>query len=280
MPAALANRSDAAAFLCYHSVHEAAARDLGISPDLFEAHLAALRRWGYVAGTEAGLDELACGRRPDRPRVFLTIDDGFRDARTRAFPLLREYGFTAMVFVLPRLVDEGAAFPWPEVADDVRRQPALFRSITWPDVEAMAEGGIEFGSHTCSHPRLDTLGDEELAQELLDSRMRIKERLGRCNVVAYPYGAWDERVSIAARRAGYRYGLSLPYGSAYVGWQRGWTPLSIPRLPIDRRDDLRRFRLKLTAPGRRLYLSPVKAVVRRAAATRAAPRRRCRTRTA
>jgi peptidoglycan/xylan/chitin deacetylase (PgdA/CDA1 family) len=68
----------------------------------------------------------------------------------------------------------------------------------------MAAGRIEFGSHTNLHRHLPGLPDEELRQELLDSRRRIAERLGSCDCLAYPFGEWDERVADAARAAGYR----------------------------------------------------------------------------
>lgn len=40
------------------------------------------------------------------------------------------------------------------------------------------------------------------------------------------------------------------------------TPLSIPRIAIDQRDDARRFGMKLNAGFRRLYLSRAKARLR------------------
>jgi peptidoglycan/xylan/chitin deacetylase (PgdA/CDA1 family) len=125
-------------------------------------------------------------------------------------------------------------------------------------VESMAEAGHEFGSHTLSHPRLTELGDEELRQELLDSRARIKERLGRCDSIAYPFGVWTRRVADAAADAGYSYGFTLPYRS-----QMGADRLTIPRISIDHRDDEPRFRRKLTTAYRAFSLSPCKTLARR-----------------
>jgi peptidoglycan/xylan/chitin deacetylase (PgdA/CDA1 family) len=257
---ALSNRSARAAFLCYHSINDAGTSH-EISSSRFECQLAALRAWGYISVTERTLGELAAGRRHHGHLVLLSFDDGFRDTYTHAFPLLKAYNFTALVFVLPPLVDQAGTFMWREVATEVERRPDVFRSMDWQEVGLMAEAGIEFGSHTCRHERLTDLDDDELRQELLDSRMRIKQRLGRCDSVAYPYGACDGRVVAAARSAGYSYGFSLPYGSPGVGWQPRYTRLSIPRIAMDDRDDERRLRLKLRPAGRRLLLSPAKSVL-------------------
>ncbi len=272
LPGPLTNREAGAVFLCYHSVSEEGPAFLSLPPDTFEHQLATLRRLGYGPGTPAALAALAAGERPARPLAFLTFDDGFRDNFTHAFPLLEAYGFTAQVFLLPPLVDEGAPLAWPEVEERASRHPDVMRSMTWSMVETMAAAGIEFGSHTCRHPRLTDLDDDHLRQELLDSRRAIAERLGRCDTLAYPFGAWSPRVAAAAADAGYSFAFSLPYGSPGVGPQTVATRLSIPRVPVDHRDAGVRFRLKLTPPGRRLLMSPSKeraqslpAAVRRAA---------------
>ena len=264
------NRSARVCFLCYHSVSEQAPPSVAVRPATFEQQLATLLRCGYSPGDGAALRSIAAGERPQRPLVFLSFDDGFRDTYDEAFPRLLAWGFRAMVFVVPPLVDTAGVMHWPGLGDLPQQLPAVFRSVDWRGVEAMAEAGMEIGSHTCHHPRLATLGDEALRQELLDSRARIVDRLGACDAIAYPYGACNPRLAAAARDAGYRFGFSLPFGAAGVGWQRGSGPLAIPRVAVEERDGTRRFRLKLTPLGRSLFLSPVKAVVRATEAARAA----------
>lgn len=149
----LRNRSSAAAFLCYHSIAPAGPRYLTISAELFERQLATLRRRGFRGGDLAALEELAAGRSSGRT-AFLTFDDGFRDNFETALPLLREYGFAAFVFVLPPLLEDGGAFEWPEMRADLGNHGETMRSVTWPMLEQMAEGGFEVGSHTLSHLHL------------------------------------------------------------------------------------------------------------------------------
>jgi peptidoglycan/xylan/chitin deacetylase (PgdA/CDA1 family) len=254
----LRNRSGRATFLCYHSIAPAGAPYLTISAELFERQLGALRRRGLRSGDLGDLDAIATGGRTDTA-VFLTFDDGFRDNYETALPLLREAGFGAFVFVLPPLVDTGGKLEWPEVAEHCRRWPESMRSVTWPMLEEMKEAGLEVGSHGLSHPHFPELSPEALREELWDSRARIKERLGSCDTLAYPFGECNATVEEAARECGYRFAFSLPTKDG----QRRATPHSIPRINVDYRDDGRRFAAKLSSLGKRGLLSPEVAALRR-----------------
>jgi len=254
----LRNRSSGAVFLCYHSIAPAGPRYLTIAADLFERQLALLRARGYRGGDLADLAELAAGRSPGRV-AFLTFDDGFRDSFETALPLLREHGFPAFVFVLPPLLDGGGPFEWPEMLADRERHAATMRSVDWTMLEQMKEGGFEVGSHTLTHSHLPRLGGERLREELWDSRVAIRERLGSCDTLAYPFGEWSPEVAAAAADCGYRFAFTLPTTSG----QRAATPLSIPRVNVDFRDEERRFAAKLSPWGRRLLLSGAVAALRR-----------------
>jgi peptidoglycan/xylan/chitin deacetylase (PgdA/CDA1 family) len=127
----LGNRTRRAAFLTYHAVSDTGPAYLHVPPELFESQLALLQRKGWAAGTTAGLDALAAGRRPAAPLAFLTFDDGYVDNHREALPLLRQYGYRAIIFVIPPMADTGATLLWPEVADDVRDHPDVMRSMTW-----------------------------------------------------------------------------------------------------------------------------------------------------
>lgn len=258
VPRALGNRDRDAAFLCYHSVAPSGPEFLTISPEQFERQLAHLRAAGWTTGDGAALAELARGARPTQPTAFLTFDDGYVDNHDVVLPLLREYGARALVFVLPRHVDEAAPLRWEGVEESCERFPAVMRSMGWTQVEALVEAGCSIGAHTLTHPRLDLIGDEQLGQELLDSRRRVAERLGRCDSIAYPYGSWDARVHAAAKAAGYRWAFTLPRTG-----QLAVDALSIPRIAIDHRDSERRFAAKLRPLTRRALLSPRRTAVQR-----------------
>lgn len=257
---ALRNRSRRATFLCYHSVAPQGPRYLTVSQELFERQLDVLRRRRLRSGGLAELTALAEGRKIE-PSVFLTFDDGFRDNYETVMPLLRERGQRAFVFVLPPLVDGGAPLAWPEVAEDARRYPTSMRSVTWEMLEEMMEAGFEVGAHTLTHPHLPRLDPEALREELSESRKRVSDRLGSCETVAYPFGEWSREVAAAAAECGYRFAFSLPSKTG----QRLATPLSIPRINVDYRDDGRRFGAKLSPSFRRVYLSTMVGAARKRA---------------
>ncbi len=254
----LRNRSSQATFLCYHSVATAGPEFLTVTPELFAQHLDYIADRGLVTGGLAELEQIAAGRRLP-PTVFITFDDGFRDNYETVLPLLRERGMRAFVFVLPPLVDDGAPLIWPEVAADARRLPEQMRSVDWPMLEEMKEGGFEVGAHTLTHPHLPELGDEALREELLDSRRRVVERLGGCDTFAYPFGEWSPPVAAAAAECGYRFAFSLP--TVRSQWRAD--ELTIPRINVDHRDSGRRFAAKISAPARNAMLSPPFKAARR-----------------
>lgn len=259
MSSPLRGRSRNCVFLGYHSVTEDGPPYLSLRPQTFERQLDLLRGAGFRSGTAATLGQIVAGERLPGRHAFLTFDDGFVDTVTTALPLMSERALTGMVFVLPGHLDTGAALNWPEVAGEATRRPALMRSMDWPMLEALVEAGWDVGSHTMSHARLTDLPDEALAEELLDSRRAIEARLGRCELFAYPFGAWDDRVARAVAAAGYSFSFTLPFGGQVTS-----TRMSIPRVTVDDRDVPWRFRAKLSGAGRSALFSSLRPMARRA----------------
>ncbi len=97
----------------------------------------------------------------------------------------------------------------------------LSHPLDWSQVREMSAAGIEFGSHTVSHPILSRLDDSELRQELMESRQRLEQELGKpAPVLAYPVGGpeeFNEKVVQAAAAAGYRLGVSYMPGVNRIG---------------------------------------------------------------
>jgi glycosyltransferase involved in cell wall biosynthesis/peptidoglycan/xylan/chitin deacetylase (PgdA/CDA1 family) len=85
--------------------------------------------------------------------------------------------------------------------------------LSWSEVSEMAANGIEFGSHTVSHPQLLSLPFEECKDELVRSKKIIEKRIGgKVKALAYPFGGskdFNVEVERAAREAGYECAFSL-----------------------------------------------------------------------
>jgi poly-beta-1,6-N-acetyl-D-glucosamine N-deacetylase len=100
---------------------------LATTPARFATQLAALRRNGYHSVSLGTVAALAAGKRvplPARP-VLLTFDDGLSIDWTTVDPILRRYGFTAVVFVNP--------------ADVALKSPSYF--LTADELNAMVNSG-------------------------------------------------------------------------------------------------------------------------------------------
>ena len=107
--------------LCYHRVNDDAHPFFtGIPVALFRRQMEALRRHFTVLPL-AELAERA--RRKDLPRngVAVTFDDGYRDNYTNAFPVLRDLGLPATIFLTTDSLDRNALLWHDRVFDAFHR---------------------------------------------------------------------------------------------------------------------------------------------------------------
>ncbi len=99
------------------------------------------------------------------------------------------------------------------ILDDIERQlpghlagfyPA---ALSWDEVREMASGGVDFGSHTVTHPILTQVTPEQAESELSVSKREIESRLGKpVRHFAYPNGmATDHNPALEnlLRKCGY-----------------------------------------------------------------------------
>lgn len=188
--------------LMYHSVapyHEDP-YEVTMTPQRFARQMRWLRSRGLrgVAMSEL-LDAHAAGQA--RRLVGLTFDDGYRDLLTYALPVLTEFGFSATAFVLA-----GRFGGYNEWSSPGPRKELL----TAAEVRAVADAGIEIGSHGMRHISLPAAGADLLAAEIVHSRAILQDLLGRpVPGFCYPYGDLDTRVVDAVRDAGYDYACAV-----------------------------------------------------------------------
>ncbi len=189
--------------LCYHAVSETWEHALSVRPAAFERQLRSLAWRGY-RGVSAS-DALTAGGRA----VHVTFDDAYKSV-ANALPVLEQLGLPATVFACAGYADTGRPLAVPELAGEAAAHPDELATMDWDELRALAERGVEVGSHTVSHPHLPRLSDAEIDSELRESRTQIEDELGRpCRVMAYPYGEHDARVRAGAQRAGYDVAHSL-----------------------------------------------------------------------
>ena len=184
--------------LMYHHLDQTGNDTTLITPEHFEAQIAALAAAGYTAVLP---DELEAYVRegmplPQKP-ILITFDDGYRSNYDLVYPILREYGVKACISIIVLM---------PDLPTD--------NFCTWNQLREMtASGLVEIGSHSY---RLHNLGgdggnfesggangverrpnesDADFQTRVLDdiqlSHDRIAGELGGVTCFAYPFGCSD-----------------------------------------------------------------------------------------
>jgi len=193
----------------YHRVAPRRVLGLREPPWLFDLQMRYLKWRGYHAvSLNDVVDYIEKGKKlPERP-IVITFDDGYEDNYLYAEPILRKYGFKAIIFVVVNGV--GATNFW----DQGSRAPQL-RMLSWQEIKRLQRRGVDIESHTLNHRHtiITLMTDEELKQELLESRKLLEENLGRpVRFLAYPYGEVNPRLEKLVRESGYRGAVSTYEG--------------------------------------------------------------------
>lgn len=135
--------------------------------------------------------------------VLITFDDGYRSIYTDAYPVLRRFGYPAVLFLY---------------TDFIAAQGA---SLRFDEVREMLKHGFELGSHSKRHLNLaresvrkSRRAFRQLAiRELHESAEFLREKFGgRPRTFAYPYGVYTPAVIDEARHLGYETAFTINPG--------------------------------------------------------------------
>ncbi len=197
--------------LAYHNVDHAPpgirlAR-LYVTPEQFERQMWTLRRVGR-RGVSVSDGLAALHSNDSQGAVIITFDDGYVDNLEYAAPILKKYGFTATCYVVAQRM--GAHNVWDSDYLGVKK-PTM--DVT--QLKSWLDSGMEIGSHTCTHPRLDQLDATAAMQEIEHSRTVLTSLLGvPVEHFCYPYGRFTDITAEMVKRAGYRSAVATQRGIA------------------------------------------------------------------
>jgi peptidoglycan/xylan/chitin deacetylase (PgdA/CDA1 family) len=239
----LSQREPAIPILMYHSIADDEQSEThpyyrtSTSPAVFASHLKQLHEEGYTTCTLGqAIQHLQAATQTTAKLAVITFDDGYHDFYRHALSPLSQYGFTATMFLPTAYIGES---------------PASFKGkncLTWREVRELKRHGIEFGSHTVTHPQLRGLSLAAINEEVVSSKGVIEEKLGAAvESFAYPFAfpqtdrAFTRALRDLLERAGYRNGVCTVVGRA----KRQSDRLFLERLPINSFDDNALFRAKL-----------------------------------
>ncbi len=165
-----------------------------------------LMRWFLAAGYQTVTTDQWLRGNLSRKHVLLTFDDGYDDLYSELFPFLIEHGLTAVIYLVVDRI--GGTNEWNQQLGLRARN-----LLTWSQIREMQKYGVEFGSHTLTHPWLPSLSYDQLCREVTDSKRRLEDALGvEITSFAYPSGGVDRRVRSVVAEAGYRLAFTIRPG--------------------------------------------------------------------
>lgn len=232
--------------LTYHKVGDyppgSRLKPLWVTEKQFRAQLAYLKKNGYTTINCADLRDIDDGKRPmpEKP-VMITFDDGYLNNYTLAYPILREFGMKAVIFLVHDTLEGENSWHNPATEPNIPM-------MSWAQAKEMQDSGvIEFGSHTLNHKNLTQIPLEEARRQVSESKTKLEAKLGREMVgFAYPYGAgaFHPDVRRVTLEAGYRYDFAFRRGLTPWPWKKEHG--AILRIYVRGDDNMLDFYLNLT----------------------------------
>jgi peptidoglycan/xylan/chitin deacetylase (PgdA/CDA1 family) len=191
-PAMAPNAGSIPPILMYHYVRtvdqasDPLGYELSVAPEVFDQQMSWLHGQGYITVpmdvvTQCLRGAAAC---PSKA-VALTFDDGYADAYTEVLPVLGRYRFSATFYIISGIVG----------------QPGY---MTWEQIAALRDAGMEIGAHTVSHLDLTSLDWGTAGYEIAQSKADIEHHLGSSVMsFCYPTGLYNPAIEEQVRSAGY-----------------------------------------------------------------------------
>jgi peptidoglycan/xylan/chitin deacetylase (PgdA/CDA1 family) len=163
--------------LMYHKVNDLWPNPTTVPTAVFDEQMRLLRELGYTPVTlDAVRDYYLHGTPLPAGAVLITFDDGYRDNLENALPILRRYGYPAVVFVPVGYLDDARPLPHE---DALRVLGVRNETVGWEHLAELERGGIRVESHGIAHRPLSELDPDEAVREITISKLRLEERLGR-----------------------------------------------------------------------------------------------------
>lgn len=202
--------------LCYHSFSDNSNR-YSVTPSEFEKQMQTIRKYSdFISLSE--LKEYLNGKTPDRSKVLITIDDGYRSIH-KITPIIQKYSIPVVLFVLSN----------PKAANR-KELDTDEELLSWDDLSVLVKKGWVIGSHSATHNNFSKLSDTELAVEVATSKEQIEmQTKSPVEVFAYPKGIFTHTVLAYMKSGPYTLAFTTLAGTI----KRGVNPLLLPRTIID-----------------------------------------------
>lgn len=186
--------------LTYHSIGTDAPPGLEtyqVSPTDFNEQLDWLREHGYRTPEPWEVSALVRRGRPISGKAALiTFDDAYQCFSDIAWPLLRNHGFGATMFVATSFVGDAARW-------DEKYGPPM-KIMNAASLSELAADGLHIGSHSADHRQMTHISTAEAMSSMIRSKEELQSII-HCEVdqFAFPYGVHDLELARLAKYCGY-----------------------------------------------------------------------------
>ncbi|GHA13565.1 polysaccharide deacetylase family protein [Oceanisphaera arctica] len=200
--------------------------------NMLEKHFKLLKRLGFETLTFADLAERGMASRLESGKkyIIITVDDGYKDNYELLFPLLKKYGFKAVIYMVT-----GEQFNrWDvEIPDNPEKRVELMSPA---QIKEMADSGlVEFGGHTLTHPHLNTLDKDAQRHEIAENKEQLEQLLDqKLSSFAYPFGSHNQDSKDLAQELDYPFAVATDSGPLAMHED----PYQIRRIAIFPRTDV------------------------------------------
>lgn len=226
--------------LMYHRVWPGLNDGLTVTPEKIREQWDFLRKEGYHPLSLTEFLAIAEGKKPAPEKaLLLTFDDGYRNNLTYVYPLLKEFGWCATIFIITDTLD-GTAAPEPELLNE---------KLTVDELKSFDPAVIQLALHGHHHENFSKTSLEKLKEIMLQSAAVFDAaELPFHKILAYPYGARPkEKAQFDALK---RWMKQEGYPAAFrIGNQVARMPApdmyEIRRIDIRGTDSMEDFRIKL-----------------------------------
>jgi peptidoglycan/xylan/chitin deacetylase (PgdA/CDA1 family) len=170
-------------------------------------------------------------------QIAITFDDAFRSVVENALPEVMKRNIPITIFVPSGYL--GMKPTWiPEPIGKYDGEVVL----TSDELRCLAMEGVSIGSHTVNHLNLTIEEDDIVKHEISDSKEQLQQVIGKeINMLAFPFGGYDERALRLSKAAGYRRVFSNLPRTVTATDETNF----LGRIGVDPDDWLWEFRLKI-----------------------------------
>src|SRR3989338_2985203 len=236
-------RLSALSILMYHSVSDSSAF-FSVAPKEFERQMRYIHDSGLTTVFSSEISQ--CMTNGKLANTVCSSDlDGYEDVYKHAFPVFKQFGIKATVFLITSEIggsytnSEGSTFPLLS-----ERQIA----------EMQGSGLVEFMPHGHTHKKLHQLPEGEQRNEIQLSSDIVERLTGsKPRVFAHPRGRTTPAIGALLKEYGYALALGVVPGLV----RPDSDPYNIPRNAVDKNVGFAEFKLKLSDNLER-YLSLVR----------------------